>query len=306
MERAASGRRWFAEAAALARIDELGGAMTRQQLDSDPTSVKAQARTMWGHGDYDRFARQFVWQFGPELVAACEIRPGQRVLDVAAGTGNVALRAAEVGAEVVAVDLTPENLAAGRREAEARGLTIAWVEADAGWLPFGDSEFDAVTSSVGVMFAADHGAAARELLRVCRPGGTIGVISYTPEGGVGEFFELFARYAPLAPADALPPVLWGREEHVRGLLGDAVDRLAFTHGEAVERLDGSPRDYVDFYKATFGPVIAVFGSLVGDPERAEALDREFLEFATRLNRGAAGGPVEYVYGYLRAVARKRP
>ena len=162
-----------------------------------------------------------------------------------------------------------------------------------------------MTSSVGVMFAPDQHAAAGELLRVCRPGGTIGVISYTPEGGVGEFFELFARYAPPQPAGALPPVLWGREEHVRALFGDAVDRLEGTRKEAVETLDGRPRDYADFYKATFGPVMAVFGSLAGDPERAEALDHDFLEFATRLNHGPAGGPVEYRYGYLLTVARKR-
>jgi 2-polyprenyl-6-hydroxyphenyl methylase/3-demethylubiquinone-9 3-methyltransferase len=227
------------------------------------------------------------------------------VLDVAAGTGNVALRAAEAGAEVVAVDLTPESLAAGRREAEARGLAIEWVEADAQSLPFGDAGFDVVTSSVGVMFAPDHRAAAGELLRVCRPGGTIGVISYTPDGGVGEFFEVFARYAPAPPVDALPPVLWGEEEHVRALFGEGVDRLECARKEAVETLDGSPRDYVDFYKATFGPAIAVFGLLADDAERTARLDNDFLEFATRLNRGPAEGPVEYGYGYLLALARKR-
>ena len=279
--------------------------MTRQELDSVPGSVKAQARAMWRLGDYHRFAQQFVWQFGPELVAACEIRPGQRVLDVATGSGNVALRAAEAGAEVVAVDLTPENLAAGRRAAEARGLAIDWVEADAESLPFGDSEFDVVTSSVGVMFAPDHRAAAGELLRVSRPGGTIGVISYTPDGGVGEFFEVFARYAPAPPAGALPPVLWGEEAHVRELFGDGVDRVECTRKDAVETLDGSPRDYADFYKATFGPVVAVFGLVADDPERTAALDRDFLELVTRLNRGPSDGPVEYRYGYLLALARKR-
>ena len=276
--------------------------MTAQQAAADRREA---ARTMWGLGDYDRFARQLVWEFGPELVQACGIGPGLRVLDVAAGSGNVALRAAEAGAQVVACDLTPENLAAGRRQAEARGLELEWVEADAEALPFGDAAFDVVTSSVGAMFAPDHRAVADELLRVCRPGGTIGMINYTPEGGVGEFFELFARYAPPPPPGALPPVLWGREEHVRDLFGDRVEALELTRKEAVETFVGSPRDYCDFYKTHFGPVVAVYALLAGEPERAAALDSDFLEFASRRNRGPADGPVEYRYGYLLVVARRR-
>ena len=304
MEPAATLSRRIAEAAALVRIHERGGAMTRQQLPAAPGAA-AEARTVWGLGDYDRFARRLVWDFGPELVAACGIGPGMRVLDVAAGSGNVALRAAEAGARVVASDLTPANLDAGRRHAEARGLELEWVEADAQALPFGDGEFDVVTSSVGAMFAPDHRAVADELLRVCRPGGTIGLVNYTPEGGVGEFFEVFARYLPPPPPGAAPPVLWGDEEHVRGLFGGRVEALELTRGEAVERLDGSPRDYCDFFKATFGPVVACFALLADEPERAAALDRDFLDFATRLNRGAPDGPVVYRYGTLRVVARTR-
>jgi 2-polyprenyl-6-hydroxyphenyl methylase/3-demethylubiquinone-9 3-methyltransferase len=265
---------------------------------------KAQARTMWGLGDYDRFARTLVWDFGPELVAACGIEHGMSVLDVAAGTGNVALRAAERGAAVVACDLTPESLATGRANGEALGLTIEWVEADAEALPFEPGAFDVVTSSVGAMFAPDHQAVADELVRVCRPGGTIGMINYTPEGGVGDFFELFARYAPPPPAGAVPPVMWGSEDHVRALFGERVE-LELVRKEAVERLDGTPRDYCELYKALFGPVVAVYGLLADQPERKAALDRDFLEFATRFNRGSPGGPVEYRYGYLLVVARKR-
>jgi 2-polyprenyl-6-hydroxyphenyl methylase/3-demethylubiquinone-9 3-methyltransferase len=267
--------------------------------------LKAAARTMWGLGDYDRFARQLVWDFGPELVAACRIGSGQRVLDVAAGSGNVALRAAEAGADVVACDLTPENLAAGRREAEQRSLSLEWVEADAESLPFDDASFDVVTSSVGAMFAPDHRAVADQLLRVCRPGGTIGMVNYTPEGGVGEFFELFARYGPPPPPGTLPPVLWGDEDHVRDVFGVRVESLELTRKDAVERLDGSPRDYCDFYKAHFGPVVASFAMLADDPVGTAALDRDFLDFATRFNRGPAEGPVEYRYGYLLVVARRR-
>jgi ubiquinone/menaquinone biosynthesis C-methylase UbiE len=163
--------------------------------------------SVWALGDYHRFATQTVWEVGPVLVDACGISAGQRVLDVGAGTGNVAIRAAEAGAQVVAADLTPENFEAGRREARARGVELEWVEADAEALPFGDGEFDAVTSCFGAMFAPDHQAVAGELVRVCRPGGVIGLTAFTPDGLGGEFFGLFARHAPPPPPGALPPVL---------------------------------------------------------------------------------------------------
>ena len=152
--------------------------MTTQQL----SEAKAAARAAWRLGDYHRFATELVWEVGPVLVEACGIVAGQRVLDVAAGTGNVAIRAAEAGASVVASDLTPEHFEAGRAEARRRGVELDWVEADAEALPFGDGEFDVVTSSFGAMFAPDHRAVADELVRVCRPGGTIGLASFTPDG----------------------------------------------------------------------------------------------------------------------------
>ena len=238
------------------------------------------------------------------LVAACGIAAGQRVLDVAAGTGNVAIRAAEAGAQVVASDLTPENFEAGRREARARGVELEWVEADVEALPFGDGEFEVVTSSFGAMFAPDHQAVADELLRVCRPGGTIGMLNFTPEGLAAEFFEAFAPYAPPAPPGAQLPILWGSEGHVRGLFGDRVDSLELTRKEYVERAP-SPRDYVEFFKETFGPVVALHALLADQPDRTAALGREFLDFATRANRGTPGGPAQYHYEYLLVIARKR-
>ena len=164
-------------------------------------------------GDYDRFARATVWELGPRLVDACGIRPGHRVLDVAAGTGNVAIRAAMKGASVVACDLTPELFARGRRGAAAAGVNLEWIEGDAEALPFDDSAFDVVTSCFGAMFAPDHRAVADELVRVCRPGGTIGLVSFTPEGTGGEFFALLAPYAPAAPEGSTSPVLWGSEQY---------------------------------------------------------------------------------------------
>jgi SAM-dependent methyltransferase len=251
---------------------------------------------MWALGDYHRFAIATVWQLGPELVAACGIAPRQRVLDVAAGTGNVAIRAAEAGAQVVASDLTPENFEAGRAEARERGVELEWVQADAQALPFADGAFDVVTSAFGAIFAPDHQAVASELLRVCRPGGTIGMINFRPAGAAAEFFSLLAGYAP--PSDGPPPVLWGDEAHVRELFGGAA---ATTRGRYVERVDGGPAGYCALLHATFGPLIAIRSGL--DPERAAALDRDFLAFATHWNEGAPGGPAEIPYEYLRVLVR---
>jgi 2-polyprenyl-6-hydroxyphenyl methylase/3-demethylubiquinone-9 3-methyltransferase len=205
----------------------------------------------------------------------------------------------------VACDLTPENLEAGRRAALDRGVQLEWVPADAEALPFADGEFDVVTSSLGAIFAPDHRAVAGELVRVCRPGGTIGMINFTPEGLAGEFFALFARYAPPPPAGAQPPVMWGSEDHVRELFGDRVASLRMTREPEVESVGESPRDYVEFFQATFGPLVALRAALATDPERLEALDREFLDFATRANRGAPGAPPEYHYETLLVVARTR-
>lgn len=266
--------------------------------------AKSAERAMWALGDYHRFATQTVWELGPVLVEACGIGPGQRVLDVAAGTGNVAIRAAEAGAKVVASDLTPENFEAGRREARARDVELEWAQADAEALPFENGEFDVVTSSFGAIFAPDHQAVADELVRVCRPGGTIGMINFQPRGVAATFFETLGRFSPPAPDGDLPPTAWGSEEHVRELFGDRVKSLEVRPGEYVERAS-SPAEYRELFKTSFGPVIALYESLAEQPERAAGLDREFLDFATRMNRGPAEGPAEYPYEYVLVTARKR-
>src|SRR3712207_3196887 len=187
------------------------------------SELKARHAAMWASGDYPQMVETFLLPLGPKLVAACGIGPGMRVLDVAAGTGNASLHAAEKGAEVVASDLTPELLEAGKKRAEAAGLELSWQEADAENLPFEDASFDVVMSSIGVMFAPRHADAAGEMARVCKPGGTIGLLSWTPEGMIGALFRLMGPFAPPPPPGAQPPPLWGSEDHLRELLGDRVD-----------------------------------------------------------------------------------
>jgi SAM-dependent methyltransferase len=293
----------MAEAAALARIEEMrerSGQMTMAQPSHADDELKTATRAAWALGDYHAFAKATVWELGPVLVEACGITGGQRVLDVASGTGNVAIRAAEAGAEVVASDLTPENFEAGRREARAHGVELDWVEADAETLPFDEDEFDVVTSSLGAIFPPDHQAVADELVRVCRPGGTIGMINFTPE--IDDFFAVFAPYGP--PVQPGPtPGMWGSEEHVRELFGDRLESLQLTRGINVERAD-SPRAYCELFKRTFGPVVGIYAGIADQPERAAALDRDLLDLATRANQGRVGGPAEYPYEYLLVIARK--
>jgi SAM-dependent methyltransferase len=271
---------------------------------ADATDARTVARRMWALGDYHRFATSTVWEVGPILVEASGIGPGDRVLDVAAGTGNVAIRAAERGARVTASDLTPENFGAGRREAELRGVELEWKEADAQDLPFEDGEFDVVTSAFGAIFAPDHQAVASEMLRVCRPGGVLGMVNFRPVGTGKSFFEFLARYAPPPPPGASPPLAWGEEDHVRQLVGDRVDSIELRSASYVERIPGGPEGYRDLLTTTFGPVIAIRAALEEEPERLERFDSEVLDFATRSNRGDPGGPAEYPYAYLLVVARK--
>ncbi|WP_109474084.1 class I SAM-dependent methyltransferase [Ornithinimicrobium cavernae] len=272
-------------------------------MDSTTDPVKVAARSAWAQGDYHAFARATIWEMGPVLVQACGIGPGQRVLDVAAGTGNTAIRAAETGASVVASDLTPENFDAGRREARAHGVDLEWVEADAENLPYADGEFDVVTSSFGVMFAPHHQAAADELVRVCHEGGTIGLLTFTPEGIMTGFFEALAPHLPPLPPDASPPLLWGSEEHVRRLFGDRVD-LRFTRGDYGEYA-ASPAAYVDLLRRTFGPIVAAYTDGADDRGRTADLDRDLLDFATRHSRPAADGQVVLRYEYLLTVGHRR-
>jgi SAM-dependent methyltransferase len=243
----------------------------------DDRDFKTRQRAMWALGDYHEFATASLWDLGPLLVEACAISPGQRVLDVAAGTGNVAIRAAEAGAAVIASDLTPENFDAGRREASAHGVEIEWIEADAEALPFGDGAFDVVTSAVGAIFAPDHQTVADELLRVCRPGGTIGMIAIAPVGAVLGLFEIAKRYARHPMIAAESPLRWGIETHVRELFGDRVESLVLER----RSFPLHPFDDLELLKAHHPVVVALYRDVADQPERAAALDHELAEMWRR-------------------------
>jgi ubiquinone/menaquinone biosynthesis C-methylase UbiE len=276
---------------------------TGTPADAD-RALKAKHRSMWALGNYPGLAADLLPELGRTLVEACGVRSGDRVLDVAAGSGNVAIPAAQTGANVVASDLTPELFEAGRARAAAEGVALEWREADAEALPFADGEFDVVLSCVGVMFAPHHQAAADELVRVCRPGGRIGLISWTPEGFIGQMFATMKPYAPPPPPGASPPPLWGREEHVLGLLGNRVTDIATERRSLTVDHFPRPEEFRDYFKERYGPTIAVYRSLAEEPERAAALDGELAELARRADRGQDSTVVDWEYLLLTATKRR--
>lgn len=266
-------------------------------------ALKERHRAMWALGDYPALATNVVSSLGPALVAACDIGQGDRVLDVAAGSGNAAIPAARAGADVVASDLTPELLDAGRESAERDGLALSWQQADAEALPFSDNEFDVVMSCLGVMFAPHHQAGADELVRVCRPGGTIGLLNWTPEGFIGQLFATMKPYAPPPPPGAQPPPLWGNEDHVCALFGDRVTDLDVRRRIVTIDQFARPEDFLDYFKVRYGPTIAVYRNVADDPERTAALDGELVALTRKFNRGDTTAVMDWEY--LLITARKR-
>lgn len=250
------------------------------------SELKARHRAMWASGDYPSMVETFLLPLGPRLVEACGIGAGMTVLDVAAGTGNASLPAAERGARVTASDLTPELLEAGRRRAEAQGLELDWVTADAEQLPFEDGAFDVVMSSIGAMFAPHHQDVADELVRVCRPGGTIGMLNWTPEGMIGALFKTMGPFAPPPPPGAQPPPLWGSEDHVRELFGDRVAWRTLERENLPVTAFHRPREYGEHFKERYGPTIAARANAAKDGRETQ-LDDALDAFCDEWNRGSA-------------------
>ncbi|HZE16461.1 MAG TPA: methyltransferase domain-containing protein [Mycobacterium sp.] len=257
-------------------------------------------RAVWALGDYALMAEEVMAPLGPILVEASGIGPGKRVLDVAAGSGNISIPAAKAGANVVASDLTPVLLQRAQKRAAEQGASLDWQEANAEALPFADDEFDAVISAIGVMFAPNQQSAADELVRVCRPGGTIGVISWTPNGWFGRMLATIRPYRPTMLPGMPPPELWGREDYMRGLLRDRVsDVRAERRTLPVDRF-GSAEECHEYFKGHYGPTINAYRKIGGNAVLAAALDAELVELS---HQHLAHGVMEWEY--LLVTARKR-
>ena len=286
-------------------VEERGTAVSLTPEDSSVLDheLKQKHKAMWSSGDHPAMVETFLLPLGPRLVDACRVGPDFRVLDVATGTGNAALPAAAAGAHVVASDLTPRLLETGRKQAEAQGLSLDRREADAEHLPFEDASFDVVMSSIGVMFAPHHSAAADEMVRVCRPGGTLALLSWTPEGMIGDLFRTMGPFAPPPPPGAQPPPLWGGENHLAELFGD---RVQFTT-QLREFLEltafTDARDYGRHFKAYHGPTIAARANAERN-RRAEEFDAALDAFCDRWNRGGTG-PARFEKEYLLSVGVRR-
>jgi SAM-dependent methyltransferase len=216
-------------------------------------------RATWSAGDYPDIAQKIV-AAADAVIEAVDPQPGQDLLDVATGSGNVAIRAAQRRASVTGLDLTPELFDAARAAAAEAGVEIEWVEGNAESLPFADASFDAVTSTFGTMFAPNHEQAAAELARVCRPGGTIAVTAWTPTGINGQMFMTLGRHMPPPPEGFQPPILWGVEDHMRTLLGDWVESIRFER-RVVSIEDDSVEGWVNYLERVLGPVILTKAAL---------------------------------------------
>jgi ubiquinone/menaquinone biosynthesis C-methylase UbiE len=265
---------------------------------SDDTALKAKHRAMWASGNYPELASDLIWSLGPVLVEAAGIGPGHRVLDIAAGSGNVAIPAARTGAAVVASDLAPELFDAGRRLARDADVEIDWQEADAEHLPYADGSFDAALSCVGIMFAPHHELSADELVRVTRPGGTIGLISWTPSGFIGQLFATMKPFAAPPAPGARPAPLWGDPAHVLGLLGDRVTDVSVSTRTVTITHFGQPSDFREYFRSHYGPAIAVYARVADDPSQVAQLDAAIDALAASAQR--ADGAMDWEYLLLTA------
>jgi SAM-dependent methyltransferase len=276
--------------------------MPNQTLSAEDQELKARHAAMWASGNYPTMVETFLTPLGPRLVEAARIGKGVSVLDVASGTGNAAIPAASKGAHVTASDLTPELLQAGSQRAQAAGLELDWVTADAEHLPFEDESFDIVMSSIGVMFAPRHQAAADELVRVCRPGGTIALLSWTPEGMLGALFRTMGPFAPPPPPGASPAPLWGSEAHLRDLFTDRVEWRSLERDVLEITAFERPRDYGEHFKAYYGPTIGIRAN-AAKQGRADEFDAALDAFCDDWNLGT-GDNARFEKEFLVAVGTK--
>lgn len=230
-------------------------------MNDQLAAMKQGARATWALGNFDDLAKKIL-PVGEGVVAATGISERDAVLDVACGTGNAAIPAARTGATVTGLDITPELLQDAAANADAAGVALTLVEGDAEDLPFEDESFDVVVSTFGCMFAPRHEIAAAEIARVLKPGGRIGICAWTPTGRIGEFFQMISRHVPAPPPGVAtgPPIMWGDQDHVRGLFADSGIELSFS--EEIAEFEFPSLDYaVEFYTTKFGPLVMAKAAL---------------------------------------------
>jgi SAM-dependent methyltransferase len=257
--------------------------MTTQTRQPDLSVVRARQQKTWASGDFAVIASRIVLA-SEQLADVMDLHAGWRVLDVACGSGNATLAAARSGTHVVGVDYVPSLLEDGRARAVAEGLDVEFRTADAENLPFDDSSFDAALTVFGAMFAPDHQRAADEIVRVVRPGGTVGLASWQPTGFIGEMFRVITSYVP-APAGVTSPMRWGTKEHLNDLFGASV-AVATSAERACTFRFISPEDFVGFFRRWYGPTLKAFEALDG-PTQLE-LARDLADLARRWNRRTSG------------------
>ncbi|WP_243057202.1 class I SAM-dependent methyltransferase [Nocardioides sp. SR21] len=263
------------------------------------SELRDKQQKVWSSGDYNKIAALTI-PLSEHLVDHVGIGSGDRVLDVATGTGHAALAAARRGAVVTGTDYVPALLDIARRRAEAEDVAADFTEADAESQPFADGTFDFVLSAIGVMFSADHQQAARELVRVCRPGGRIGLASWTPEGFVGQLLGTVGRHAS-PPPGAQPPTRWGVEATVAELLGDDVTDVASSTHTVVQRFTGA-EEFADLFLTYYGPTFAAAGRL--DDAGKAALRADMIDLARSFGSGEGNGLVtEWEYRVVTATRR---
>ncbi|MDH4192469.1 MAG: methyltransferase domain-containing protein [Betaproteobacteria bacterium] len=270
----------------------MSAVLSPSQAAVDLAAVKGKQQAAWSAGDY-AVVGTTLQIVGESLCEALDLRPGARVLDVAAGNGNATLAAARRWADVTSTDYVPSLLERGRVRAGAEGLPVKFEQADAEKLQYADASFDVVMSTFGVMFTPDQEKAAAEMARVCKPGGKIGLANWTPSSLVGELFKLIGRYLP-PPAGVKPPSLWGTEERLRELFSDRLDSIAVERKEFVFRYR-SAAHFLDIFRTYYGPVQKAFGAL--DADRQESLATDLKALAERFNRatdGALVAPGQYL------------
>jgi SAM-dependent methyltransferase len=262
--------------------------------------LKRTHRATWAAGDYAAVAEHIDEVPPRDLLARAELEPGLDVLDVATGTGNIAVRAAARGATVVGLDITPELFATARPRAEALGVAVDWIEGDAEQLPFAAGTFDRVLSAFGVQFAPRHQLVADELVRVLRPSGRIALVNWTPQGLIGELLRLMGGYLPAPPDYASPPPLWGDETHVRELFAGAPLELEFARGHNPWRFE-SAEHFVAFMETSYGPTLKARERLTAEGRWADCR-AEIVALAERHNR-ATDDRLHMEAEYLVTVAR---